>query len=326
LGDLVDDTIYYHHTVLLRCLHKKTNAEDEDKPDKPYKISFFNPATKKNILNGQEILDDDVKDKNLQDVVTFFKDLDKESWEEWMSNGIYNFIKKNDLIKFDLSTREMIPNQEKYLQEVYGKKDPSDLQQVEDERINEEFIKKYKLDFEKMAKEISMAETKDEVRKKLAGYFADLIKDKICVYVSSTNKSYELEYLLSIPMTLRSIGEQYGMPKQEVKNEYDKRVSLTNELVASIFYPVFQKTTKEEKDELHSDLVSKLGATITQDLSKFKVLSDDGYLPDIEIKSKSHLFPGKIVLRRYLKDQLLPPYENQTEKRTVSDSKHFFKS
>jgi len=130
------------------------------------------------------------------------------------------------------------------------------------------------------------------------------------------------DYLVGLHLAVESVAEQFGMPSESRMANYENKVSLSSTLQAVLIYPNLQPANQQQRDEFHKNVVAHIGNQIVQQ-EKLRQKSVDGFLPDIVVTSSSNLLPS-FVFRRYLKQQVLPPLEKQSEEHTISDRVHMF--
>jgi hypothetical protein len=144
------------------------------------------------------------------------------------------------------------------------------------------------------------------------GYEVEIIDDQVV---------FDFDYLVGINLAIESVAEQFGMPVERRIANYNQQVSLTSSLNAVLIFPNLQPATQKQRDDFHMNVVTHIGKQITSQEKLRQVVN--GFLPDIVVTSSSDLLPS-FVFRRYLKNQYLPPLENQTEGHIISDRVHMF--
>jgi len=141
-----------------------------------------------------------------------------------------------------------------------------------------------------------------------------------------TLRNYDLDRMVGTSLAMESVLERFGMPK-----ETDESNLLSNEskpilssLKAISFFPnLVASTLKEKREYSGTDYMAEISSLIKTNESLQKPKPGSDYLPDLFIKSYSHLMPN-FIFRRYKKGQTLPPYEGQVPHLIISDRSHFF--
>ena len=133
------------------------------------------------------------------------------------------------------------------------------------------------------------------------------------------DKKFPLKYLIDKNLALESVLERFGVPKNTAQTNFSKSQAspLIQSLKSVLFYPEAVEATPQEEREYGSDVLARVSTALKDD--QMNVLNEDGFLPDLFVKSTSDLMPN-FYFRRYLPGQKLFPYPGQKPHLTISDN------
>jgi hypothetical protein len=133
------------------------------------------------------------------------------------------------------------------------------------------------------------------------------------------DKKFHLKTLVDKNLALESVLERFGVPKNTAQTNFSKSQAspLIQSLKSVLFYPEAVEATPQEEREYGSDVLARVSTALKDD--QMNVLNEDGFLPDLFVKSTSDLMPN-FYFRRYLPGQKLFPYPGQKPHLTISDN------